>query len=386
MAIDSKNLTRGTYSLKKPGTRRYNSWYEKWMESTGVPIYEGNHVDDLRDLELGWWPERECNAAFLQLDGQKTLVGLHVIEIPPGGSTTPSKMLLDEKVYVLSGHGLTTIWAGDGPKKSFEWQPHSLFFIPPNHSYQLSNTRGDQPARVILSSRLEVAATIISDPDVIFNNPQVDMNVLYGEDEIFSEAKVVGGAEVGEYRRQFVWSGNFFPDVTSWEKLEPHRTRGAGGQTVVFGSKQGGVGGNKASMSVFPGLRYKKAHHHGPGYIIVIPKGEGFTVMWDPETPDEKLFCPWQEGSLVVPPAAWYHQHFNLGEDNARYLKISGHLPATNMAIGRGGTIEYPDEDRWIRQKFEEELSKRELETMMPDECYTNYDYEWPYGEDMSGD
>src|SRR5688572_10036155 len=129
MAIDSKNLTRGTYWLKKPGTSRYNSWYEKWMESTGVPIYEGNHIDDLRDLELGWWPERECNAAFLQLDGQKTLVGLHVIEIPPGGSTTPSKMLLDEKVYVMSGHGLTTIWAGDGPKKSFEWQPHSLFFI-----------------------------------------------------------------------------------------------------------------------------------------------------------------------------------------------------------------------------------------------------------------
>lgn len=377
-------IKRGTYWLRKPGGRR-NSWYDKWMEDSGVPIYEGNHVDDLREVELGWWPERECNAAFMQLDGQKTLVDIRIEEIPPGATLPPSKMLIDEKIYVLNGHGLTTIWGGDGPKKSFEWQPHSLFFIPPNYTYQLSNTRGDQPARVIHSSRLDVAAQVISDPDVMFNTDKVDMSILYGDEDIFSEARVIGGAEVGETRRQFVWAGNFFPDVTAWEKLEPHKGRGAGGNTVVFGSRFGGIGSTKASMSVFPGLRYKKAHHHGPGYIIVIPKGDGFTVMWDPAKPEEKLYCPWQEGSLVVPPGHWFHQHFNLGETWARYLKISGHIPATNLAAP-SGTIEYPDEDGWIREKFAEELKLRGLVSDMPAECYQNYDYQWPYGEDMSGD
>ena len=42
--------------------------------------------------------------------------------------------------------------------------------------------------------------------------------------------------------------------------------------------------------------------------------------------------------------------------------------------------IEYPDEDSWIRQKFEEELKKRGVQSLMPDEAYTNSDYEWSKG------
>ncbi len=32
--------------------------YDDWMESIGVPIYRGHHVEDLRRAELGWWEER----------------------------------------------------------------------------------------------------------------------------------------------------------------------------------------------------------------------------------------------------------------------------------------------------------------------------------------
>jgi hypothetical protein len=39
--------------------------------------------------------------------------------------------------------------------------------------------------------------------------------------------------------------------------------------------------------------------------------------------------------------------------------------------------IEYPDEAPWIRQKFVEELGKRGVQSLMPDEAYTNRDYEW---------
>ena len=87
----------------------------------------------------------------------------------------------------------------------------------------------------------------------------------------------------------------------------------------------------------------------------------------------------------MVPPNQWLHQHFNLGADPARYLKISGTLPATG-AMAPGAQVEYTDEDPWVREKFQEELAKRGLATEMPDECYANRDYQWPYGEDMSGD
>ena len=36
-----------------------------------------------------------------------------------------------------------------------------------------------------------------------------------------------------------------------------------------------------------------------------------------------------------------------------------------------------PNEDPFIRQKFEEELGKRGIKSIMPDECYKNPDYEW---------
>src|SRR5207249_4612121 len=121
---------------------------------------------------------------------------IRITEIPPGATLPSTRMLLDEKVYVLAGQGLTTIWGGDGPRKSFEWQTHSLFFIPPNYTYQLSNTRGDQPARLIHTSRLDVASQVIADPEVIFNSSHVNLNVLYGEDDIFSKARVVTGSEL----------------------------------------------------------------------------------------------------------------------------------------------------------------------------------------------
>ena len=43
------------------------SVYQKWMQSIGVPIYEGHFVEDLRSVELGWWEERQVNTAFLLL-------------------------------------------------------------------------------------------------------------------------------------------------------------------------------------------------------------------------------------------------------------------------------------------------------------------------------
>ena len=62
---------------------------------------------------------------------------------------------------------------------------------------------------------------------------------------------------------------------------------------------------------MFPSRTYKKQHRHGPGIVIVIPAGEGFSVMW-PEG-KEKVFIPWPEASVFVPPSRWYHQHFNVG-------------------------------------------------------------------------
>src|SRR3954454_18637767 len=88
--------------------------YEQWITSTGVPIHRGYFVEDGRTAELGWWEERQCNAAFCVLAGQEGVSEVRITEIPAGATLPPTKFAYDESVYVLDGRGLTTLSTDDG--------------------------------------------------------------------------------------------------------------------------------------------------------------------------------------------------------------------------------------------------------------------------------
>ncbi|HSS64169.1 MAG TPA: cupin domain-containing protein [Gammaproteobacteria bacterium] len=356
--------------------------YNEWMRSIGVPVYEGHHVEDLRHVELAWWEDRQAKAAFLHLKGMEGVSEARVMEIPPGKEMPPLKLAVGELVYVLAGEGLTTVWSRhDGPRQTFEWGEQSLFHIPRHFHHQIFNGSGDRPARLLCYNYLPVAMSVVPDPDFFFNNPYQSNVVLAEDDDLFAEAQEVktdgpDGPPIGCY-----WLGNFFPDLRHWDRLTAFGDRGAGGSAVFMRFPDAEMG---AHMSVFdPGL-YKKAHRHGPGRVIVIPEGEGYSVLW--KAGGEKVVCPWHEASVFVPPEDWYHQHFNTGAGSARYLAL-GPLPQFR---GKGETlqdradrqIEYPDEDPWIRQTFEKEVAARDHRSLMPDEAYRDRDYQWDYGDD----
>ena len=82
--------------------------YDEWMEAQGIPIYRGYYIEDLRRLQLGWWDERQCNSAFIQLVGQEGVTSARVTEIAPGKTLPPLKFALDEIIYVVEG--------GDSPR------------------------------------------------------------------------------------------------------------------------------------------------------------------------------------------------------------------------------------------------------------------------------
>lgn len=364
--------------------------YDRWIESQGIPVYRAYHVDSVRTLELAPWELRGCDAAFLQLAGQEGVSAAYVMEIPPKATLEPFHMAVDEVVYVAQGGGLTTIWADGHPQQTFEWEKFSIFLLPANYTYQLTNTSGTEAVRLMCTNGLPTAMAAIPNPEFFFNSTVVDLSTLYGEEGgAYSEAKVIKD-DRGAGRN--LWVGNFFPNMFVWDKLEPFRRRGSGGRVVWFTFPSVVHGSH---MSVFPARTYKKAHRHGPGVVIIIPTGDGYSVMWPPgESPEEKRVTYWGEGSVFVPPSGWWHQHFNAGAEDARYVAI--HAP-TGMPTGasvftdsRGEQItqlaheqiEYPDEHPWIREKFESELAKRSVTTAMPDEAYVDPNYEWTYAED----
>jgi hypothetical protein len=358
--------------------------YDLWLESLELPIHTGYFIDDVRTIDLAWWEERQCNAAFLKLAGQEGVTEARVTEIPPGKTLPPLKFAFDEIVYVADGNGLTTVQEADGTSRSFEWQKHSLFMLPRNSTHQLANARGSAPARLLHYNYLPTAMTLTPDPDFFFNNPYANPSTL-GSD-FYSEAKVAIPAEEskdpGLSRGMAYWVGNFFPDMRAWDRLVPFKGRGAGGH-VVWIRYPGATMTNH--MSVFPAQSYKKAHRHGPGVVIVIPAGEGFSIMW-PEG-QEKVFIPWHEGSVFVPPNRWFHQHFNVADKPGRYLAF--HAPR-NMSSNwekvedrQRDQIEYPDEDPWVRKTFEEQLAQRGLKSQMPEQAYRDRTFEWDYNADQ---
>ena len=357
--------------------RRKVRLYDTWAESLGIPIYRSFAIEDANDVPLGWWEERQCNAAIVQLVGQEYQSEAQIIEIPPGQTLAPYRMALDELVFVLEGRGLASVWAEDREKMSFEWAENSLFMLPGNYFSQMSNAQGDRPARLLLFNNLPIAMTVAGNADLFFKNTYVNTDLLYGAGDGSFYAQATEAPDLKSNSYSYVWRGNFFPDLSMWDQLGDQTYRGGGQRvTLRFSSSA-----NWGHLATFPQGTYKKAHRHGPGVVVVILEGEGYSLLW-PAKGADILMARWKKGSLIVPPDQWYHQHFNVGSTPARYIGLHGPvegLPGGEEYTPARNQIEYPDEIPEIRRLFEEEVASRGSHSLMPEQAYQDRNYEFTF-------
>ncbi len=349
--------------------------YEEWVKEQGIPIHKGYFVNDFKTIEVGPWERRGTSGCFVQLAGQEGWTQIYVQEIPPGETSRPFKVAVDELVFVANGRGLTTLWAENEEKISFEWKKFSLFLMPGNFWHQLSNMQGTQPCRLVHYSYLPMAMEAIRDREIIFNCPAVDKSRLYAPYHFYSAAEAV---TVDGIKRTNIWRGNFFPDTLAWDRLEDNSAMGFGRKMVWLRFPDSPMWAHIGHSEPFT---YKKAHRHGPGTIVIFLAGEGYSLMW-PEG-GEKVVCPWHEGSAIVPPSDWFHHHFVLSPTPARMLAL--HRSRLHPGLGDNvvdyerNEIQYWQEDSSIRKMFEEKLAERGFASQMPPECYTerNFNPEW---------
>lgn len=334
--------------------------YDDWVESQGVGRIRDYHVEDLRALPLSDWDRKGGRGVFLNLLGTEDTNDAYVCEIPPGKALEPERHLFEEMVFILSGRGATRIWGDETPPITFEWQAGSLFAVPLNCHYQHFNASGQDPARYLAVTSAPLVINLYRDLGFVFNTPHDFRSRFAGEPESFSGS--------GELHGERVWETNFVADVARFP-LIPRESRG-GDMNIQLELADGSLA---AHISEFPVGRYKKAHRHGPGAHVVIVAGRGYSLMW-PDGEEPRQF-EWGQGSVIVPPDMWWHQHFNVGDQPARYLALrwgskKNHLfkryTGDRSTKDGGNQIDFDAQDPRIHHDFEEALTRVGVVPAMP--------------------
>jgi len=348
-----RELTVQNVASRPKSDSKPPSPYAVWQEKQGVPIVGGLIIPDLRgDIPTKMWDRKGVKGAFIKLVGGEESMDAYIVDIPPGGNTEPEKYMFEEEVVVLSGRGASSIWLPGGKKQTFEWQGGSVFSPPMNSWRQHFNGSSNQAVRLLAVTNAPVMFNLFRSADFVFNCEHAFKDRFSGEEDYFS-AK-------GKALPNMIWRGNFIPNINNFT-LRDYAQRGAGGTGVMFEMANNTI---QSHIAQFPVGTYKIAHRHGPGAHILILSGEGFSLMWEDGKPKEKV--DWKPGSLFAPPDMWFHQHFNVGTEPARYFAVhygywriiledmgpeSGHAEA-------GHEIPYRREDADVLETFLAELSK----------------------------
>ena len=338
--------------------------YTRWVKAEGLDILDAMYVPNLHTVELKPWARRGGRGVYLNHDASRTSNDCYVCEIPPGKQLEPQRQLFEEMIYVLDGRGSTSVWNDAGQKVSFEWKAGAIFAIPLNASHQHFNGSGKEPARFVCVTNGPVLINAFGDTDFVFNTAYDFKNRFSGESNYFAH----GGEQKG-----LLLDTNFVADAINLPLIAA-KERGAGGGHIRFSMAKGSM---NSHISQFPIGTYKKAHAHGPGAHVIVMSGEGFSLMW-PEGEEPRRF-EWKEGTMIVPPNMWFHQHFNTGTTPARYLAFKAEGVSIRNAQGvpkawisrrvGGDQIDYADESPRVRERFASALARTGLSPRM-DEAY----------------
>jgi oxalate decarboxylase/phosphoglucose isomerase-like protein (cupin superfamily) len=338
--------------------------YLRWVRGEGLDIISAHYVQNLRTVALKPWARRGGRGVYLNHDASRTTNDCYVCEIAPAGKLNPQRQLFEEMVFVLDGRGSTTVWNDAGARITFEWKAGAIFGIPLNCWHQHFNGSGQAPARFVSVTNAPPVINLYEDIDFVFGHARDFKGRFNGEPDYFA---------AGKERHEWTLNTNFIPDAVNLP-LAIANERGAGGGHIRFNLARSSLAGH---ISQFPVATYKKAHAHGPGAHVIILSGEGYTLMW-PDGQGDPIRYDWEVGSLIVPPNAVYHQHFNTGSTPGRYLAFKhGGSPRNSQGVllcfiskrVGGDQLDYADEDPATQRMFADELARHGLAPRM-DESY----------------
>jgi uncharacterized RmlC-like cupin family protein len=342
--------------------------YLDWIKREGIPVHEDFGLDLLR-LETRPWTRFGVNGAIAHVKGRGDFMTVFLLDIPPGGRTSPQRHLFEHAVLALSGHGSTMVRDHAGQSHSFEWGPNSIFAPPLNTEHQLYNASGLEPARLAVACNMPAIYSMFRSDSFVFANP-----CSFPERDGAPEHFKGDGNFIPVRPGKHMWETNFIPDAMRLE-LHGWAERGGGSSSVQLILADSIL---HAHISEMPVGTYKKAHRHGPDVHVFCLSGEGYSLFWY-EGDRDFVRIDWRPGWVFAPPDMMFHQHFNACGERVRYLAV-GHgsvrYPYTqnmwnvyrgsdrDVKLG-GNQIEYQDQDRRVHQIFRADLARKGIASRM---------------------
>ena len=295
-----------------------DSPYLRFVRGEGLDVIGAQYVPNLRTVELKPWARKGGKGVVINHEASRTSNDCYVCEIAPGKALEPQHHLFEEMILMLAGRGSTTVWNDAGERVTFEWKAGAMFAIPLNCWYRHFNGSGQEPVRYVAVTNVPSVINLYDDLEFVFDHPHDFNNRFSGEADYFS-AK---GEQVG-----FLLQTNF---VAGRGQPAADRRQGARRRRRPYPLQHGARLDRQPHLAV-PGrhlqegarARAGRPRHRalGRGLFADVAGGRG-AARYD-----------WQVGTLIVPPNAWFHQHFNAGPTPARYLAFK-HFVAAQCAQG----------------------------------------------------
>lgn len=320
--------------------------YDSWVKAQGVPVLNGSYVADARAVELAPWTEREANGAIVRFSDQRVCDG-YILEVEPGKSSKPRRQLYEEIVLILEGNGSTELWYENGAKRAFEWKRGSVFSIPINALHQHHNGSGRDKVRYFALTSAPPVIEAFRDPSFIFDNKHVFKERFDPDDPAFFE-------KPDEYLTEYyggILDTNFISDIRK-VKLVPRGFRGKGNHNMYIH-----IAGSTmfAHVSRFPVGTYKAAHRHGPGAHVCMLDSTGYTMMWyegqEPQRYD------WADGSIISPPAGMWHQHYNTGTEECKFVALHASVAFSSGKDGETEQLSFSEVNDELKELYRKECA-----------------------------
>jgi quercetin dioxygenase-like cupin family protein len=291
----------------------------------------------------------------VELEGAADSNSAFLVSLQPDQATTWRHHMFEIMVYVAGGRGVTEVKKGT-QTATCKWGPGSVFPIPLNQQYRHISTSDGASLYCVNSAPLVMN---------LYHNDAFTWESDFGFDDRFdgSEAYYSGLGSMWHLKNSplRVWETNFVENSRTLP-LPPLPERGPGNSTICFEMGQGTLASH---ISEFP-VGYKRAHRHGPGAHVILLSGHGYSLLWQDHF-DDHVRVDWQANSVVVPPNMWWHQHFNITGEPARYLALKwgsqrfrlDHSYDRSVPNGKskGFQLEPDEDDPRVKQMFDRELA-----------------------------